>query len=103
MRVDREDIRADSVANMTSVPEPWKTSVPGPFVTIGAGGPLDGVVTITAIPDSGGRCRVEASWTQDEEACSESLEAATSSMAHAIAQAAANQFAVGNRPNLARN
>ena len=75
----------------------------GPFVTIRAGGPLDGVVTVTAVPDSGGRCLVEASWTQDDVAFSQQLEAATHAMARAIAQAAANQFAVGNRPNLARD
>lgn len=78
------------------------SNVPGPFVRIRAGGPLAGEVTVTAIAESGGRCLVEASWTQDGEACSESLEAATYGIARAIAQAAANQFAVGKRPNLAR-
>ena len=88
---------------MTSVSESWETNAPGPFVTIRAGGPFDGVVTIAAIAESGGRCRVEASWRQNGEACSESLEAATYDMARAIAQAAANQFAVGKRPKLARD
>ena len=76
---------------------------PGPFVTIRAGGPLNGVVTITAITGSGGRCLVEASWTQDDGAFSQQLEAATHAMARALAQAAANQFAVGNRPKLERD
>jgi hypothetical protein len=88
---------------VTSVPEPWASSAPGPFVTIRAGGPLDGVVTITAIAGSHGRSLVEASWTQDGEPFSESLEAATHDMAQAIANAAANQLAVGKPPRLARD
>jgi hypothetical protein len=40
-------------------------AVPRPLVTIRAGGPLDGVVTITAIPEGNGRSLVESSWTQD--------------------------------------
>ena len=76
----------------------------GPLVTIRAGGPLDGVVTITALAGRReGRSVVEASWTQDGERRSESLEAATYAMARAIAQAAANQFAVGKPPHLARD
>ena len=89
---------------MTDRPvEAWETRAPGPFVTIRAGGPLDGVVTITAIAGANGRSVVEAAWTQDGEAYSESLEAATYDIARAIANAAANQFAVGKRPNLARD
>jgi metal-dependent amidase/aminoacylase/carboxypeptidase family protein len=83
--------------------EAWETNAPGPFVTIRAGGPLDGVVTITAIAGGNGRNLVRAAWTQDGQARSESLEAATSDMARAIANAAANQFAVGRRPHLARD
>ena len=29
----------------------WQTDAPGPFVTIRAGGPLEGVVTLTAIAE----------------------------------------------------
>jgi hypothetical protein len=84
--------------------EPWETNAAGPFVTIRAGGPLDGVVTITAVPGGKGRNLVRASWrAQDGQACAESLEAATYAMARAIANAAANQFAVGKRPHLARD
>lgn len=74
-----------------------------PFVTIRAGGPLDGVVTITAISGAGGRSRVVASWTQDGEVRSQWLDAASYRIARAIANAAANQFALGNRPTLARD
>jgi hypothetical protein len=60
-------------------------------------------VTITAIAGGKGRNLVRAAWTQDGQACAESLEAATYAMARAIANAAANQFAVGRRPHLARD
>jgi hypothetical protein len=83
--------------------EAWETSAPGPFVTIRAGGSLNGVVTVTAIAGGRGRSLVRAAWTQDGEPCSESLEAATYAMARAIAQAAANQFALGRPPKLARD
>jgi metal-dependent amidase/aminoacylase/carboxypeptidase family protein len=88
---------------VTSVSGSWETNAPGPFVTIRAGGPLDGVVTITAIAGGNGRSLVEVTWRQDGEVRSESLEAATYNIARAIANAAANQFAVGRRPNLARD
>ena len=84
-------------------PAPWQTDAPGPFVTIRAGGPLDGVVTITAVAGRSDRSLVEASWTQDGQRLSESLEAATYDIARAIANAAANQFAVGKPPKLARD
>lgn len=45
--------------------ESWQTDAPGPFMTIRAGGPLDGIVTLTAIADGHGRTLVEARWTQD--------------------------------------
>jgi hypothetical protein len=61
------------------------------------------LVTITAIEGGKGRTLVGASWTQDGELRSESLEAPTYEMARAIANAAANQFAVGKRPHLARD
>ena len=61
------------------------------------------MVTITAIAAGRGRSLVRAAWTQDGEMCSESLEAATYAMARAIAQAAANQFALGKPPKLARD
>jgi hypothetical protein len=84
--------------------QPSETNSRGPLVTIRAGGPLDGVVTITAIGGRReGRSVVEASWTNDGQRHSQSLEAATYAMARAIAQAAANQFAVGKPPHLARD
>jgi hypothetical protein len=52
-----------------SDPEQRQTNAPRPFVTIRTGGPLDGVVTITAIAGGNGRSLVEAAWTHDGEAC----------------------------------
>jgi hypothetical protein len=95
--------RGGTVPAVTLIPSS-ETNSRGPLVTIRAGGPLDGVVTITAIAGRReGRSIVEATWTQDGERRSESLEAATYAMARAIAQAAANQFAVGKPPHLARD
>jgi hypothetical protein len=42
----------------------WQTDAPGPFVTI-PGGPLDGIVTLTAIAEGHGRMLVDARWAQD--------------------------------------
>jgi len=33
--------------------DPWMTSSRGPFLTLNAGGPLSGIVTITALPEQG--------------------------------------------------
>src|ERR1700736_5992893 len=93
---------ADTVLGVRTELEPWETSAPGPFVTIRAGGPFDAVVTITAVTTGRGRNRVEASWEQDGQQCSQSLEAASYSIARAIAHAAARQFALGNQPTLTR-
>jgi hypothetical protein len=62
---------------VSSDPAPWQTDAPGPFVTIRAGGPLDGVVTITAIAEGNGRSRVGASWTQDGHTHRDSVEVDT--------------------------
>ena len=46
------------------VPIP-ETYASGPFVSIRAGGPFNGVVTITAVADGNGRVLVEAAWTRE--------------------------------------
>jgi hypothetical protein len=84
-------------------PEPWQTNAPGPFLTIRAGGPFDGVVTLTAIPDGHGRTFLEVSWTQDGQACSESLEVPTLEAAHAMAHTVADELAAGTPPDLTRD
>ena len=48
---------------MTEPPlEPWMTSSRGPFLTLNAGGPLSGIVTITALPEQGAHLVVDAHW-----------------------------------------
>jgi hypothetical protein len=68
-----------------------------------AGGPLDGVVSITALPESGGRCTVTATWVDETLGRrSEQLEAASFTVARRIAKAAASQLSLGRAPHLAR-
>jgi hypothetical protein len=69
-------------------------------VTIRAGGPLDGVVTLTAIAEGHGRTLVEAHWTQDGTTHSDSVKVDSHKHARTIARNAAAVFAVGNAPDL---
>ena len=80
--------------------EAWQTSARGPFVTIRAGGPLDGVVTITAISKGHGHTLVEAQWTEHGTTHSESVEVDAYEQARTVAHAAAAELAVGNAPSL---
>ena len=57
--------------------KPWQTDAAGPFVTIHAGGPLEGIVTLTAIAEGHGRTLVEAVWTQGAISHSASVEVAS--------------------------
>lgn len=81
----------------------WQTDAPGPFVTLRAGGPFEGVITITAIADGHGRTLVEASWVQDGHAHSDSVEAETYDDARIIAREAAHDLASGHSPDLGRD
>lgn len=85
-------------------PEPWETSGTAPLVTIRAGGPFDGTVTIRAIPGGHGRSLVEAHWREPSGGRSDqSLESASYRIARAIAHGAAREFALGRRPTLSRS
>jgi hypothetical protein len=75
-----------------------QTDAPSPSITIRAGGPLDGVVTITAIADGRGRTLIEASWAQDGQPSSDSVEDETYDAAGEIAHTIANQLAARNTP-----
>jgi hypothetical protein len=79
--------------------EAWETSVPGPYVTIRAGGPLDGLVTITAT-GSEGRVMVEASWGSAHSRASMWSERVGHAAADELAQAWANQLVVGREPEV---
>jgi len=84
-------------------PDSWQTNAPGPFVTIRAGGPLEGIVTLTAIPEGHGRTLVEAFWTEDGHAHSDSLEVQSYEDARIIAREVADELAAGRVPDLTRD
>lgn len=85
--------------------EPWQTAAAGAFVTIRAGGPLDGVVTLTAVPEGHGRTVVEAAWTDgrgtSRSTCS--VEVESYEAAQALAREAADALAHGRKPDLERD
>ena len=72
-------------------------------VTIHAGGPLDGVVTITALPGHHAHSLVEAHWTQDGERRSDSVEIDDDEAALEVARHAAGELAAGVPPDLTRD
>jgi len=78
----------------------WQTDAAGPFVTIRAGGPLEGIVTLTAIADGHGRTLVRALWKQGGHSHSGSVEAESYADARTLAQAAADALAEGRAPDL---
>jgi len=84
-------------------PEPWETNAPRPLVTIRAGGPFDGVVTITAIAGGNGHTLVEVAWTQDGQSCSDQVEVDTYETARITANTVADQLAAGIPPDLTRD
>ena len=70
----------------------------GPFVSIRAGGPLNGVVTITAVTDGNGRVLVEAAWTRENKPQSAGRIVAGYDPARTLAQQWADQLAAGAEP-----
>ena len=70
----------------------------GPFVSIRAGGPFNGVVTITAVADGNGRVLVEAAWTRENKPQSTSRILAGYDPARALAHRWADQLAAGTEP-----
>jgi hypothetical protein len=75
-----------------------ETYASGPFLSIGTGGPFDGVVTITAVADGDGRVLVEAAWTREHEPQSASRIVAGYGPARTLAQQWADQLADGTEP-----
>ena len=82
--------------------EPWQTDAAGPFVTIRPGGPLEGIVTLTAIAEGHGRTLVEALWTEGGISHSASVDASYED-ARALAHEAADALAAGRAPDLGRD
>ena len=77
--------------------------VPGAPLTISAGGPFGGVVTVTAVAGGHGRTLVMAAWTQDGRPHTDSVETETYEDARTIAAEAADDLASGHAPSLARD
>jgi hypothetical protein len=88
---------------VTGDAEAWQTDAPGPFVTIRASGPLDGIVTITAVSEGHGRSLVGASWTADGHTHSDSVEVETYEHARELANSIAKELAEGTAPDLTRD
>jgi hypothetical protein len=85
---------------MTEPPlEPWMTSSRGPFLTLNAGGPLSGIVTITALPEQGAHLIVEAHWkTSHGESQTASAVIEGYNAARRLAHEWAGQLAAGHEP-----
>jgi hypothetical protein len=75
-----------------------ETYASGPFLSIRAGGPFNGTVTITAVADGDGRVLVEAAWTREHKPQSASRIVAGYDPARALAQQWADQLAAGTEP-----
>jgi hypothetical protein len=75
-----------------------ETYASGPFVSIRAGGPFNGVVTITAVADGNGRVLVEAAWTRQHKPLSISRIVDGYDPARTLAQQWADQLAAGTEP-----
>ena len=76
----------------------WETYASGPFLSIRAGGPFNGKVTITAVADANGRGLVEATWTREHKPQSASRILASYDPARTLAQQWADQLAAGTEP-----
>ncbi|HEY2596373.1 MAG TPA: hypothetical protein VGK33_20975 [Chloroflexota bacterium] len=78
-------------------PEPWETSAGAPYVAIRAGGPLDGIVTLTAT-GAEGHVSVSASWGGPYSRASISAERVDHAAADELAHAWADELAAGRTP-----
>lgn len=85
---------------MTDRPlDPWMTSAAGPFVTIRAPGPLEGVVTIS-VTQGKGELLVEAAWKPSGgDPRSASATVSKYDAARALAHVWADELARGREPS----
>jgi hypothetical protein len=75
------------------------TSSRGPFLTLNAGGPLSGIVTIKALPERGAHLIVEAHWrTIHGEPRTASAAIEGYNAARKLAHEWAGQLAAGHEP-----
>jgi hypothetical protein len=76
----------------------WMTSSAGPFLTMNAGGPLEGIVTIAVATGDADQLRVEAAWKCSADARSTSTTLTGYAAARALAHQWADQLAAGREP-----
>jgi hypothetical protein len=74
------------------------TYASGPFLSIRAGGPFNGTVTITAVADGNGRVLVAAAWMREHRPQSACRVVAGYDAARTLAQRWADQLADGTAP-----
>jgi hypothetical protein len=79
--------------------EAWMTSSAGPFLTMNAGGPLDGVVTISVASEGADQLLVKAAWEHDGDGRSASETLTGYERARALAHEWADQLAAGREPS----
>ena len=75
-----------------------ETYASGPFVSIRAGGPFNGVVTITAVADGNGRAPVKAAWTRENKPQSAARILDSYDTARTLARQWADQLSAGVEP-----
>ena len=78
--------------------EAWMTSSAGPFLTMNAGGPLEGIVTIAVGTAGADQLLVEAAWTCSGDPGSTSATVTGYDAARALAHQWADQLAAGREP-----
>jgi hypothetical protein len=79
-------------------PDAWMTSSAGPFLTMNAGGPLEGVVTISVATEGADQLLVEAAWKCNGDPRSTSATFTGYDAARALAREWADQLAAGREP-----
>ena len=75
-----------------------ETYASGPFASIRAGGPFNGVVTITTVADGNGRVLVNAAWTRENKPQSAARILDSDDTARTLARQWADQLAAGTEP-----
>ena len=79
-------------------PDAWMTSSAGPFLTMNAGGRLEGVVTISVATEGAHPLLVEAAWKCNGDPRSTSATVTGYDAARALAHEWADELAAGREP-----
>ena len=78
--------------------EAWMTSSAGPFLTINAGGPFAGVVTISVASEGADQLLVKATWEHDRDPRSTSKTVTGYERARTLAHEWVDQLGAGREP-----